>query len=162
MRVPGRGLTTMLKDQVVSMVDAAARAGLSRLELSQQEFSIKLSRGSPSGSQPPLETRSPVTQIVQSEARISMAELKASVEKVHAPMSGVVHFTPSPGEPFFVEPGGKVEPGSTLCTIEAMKLFTPVQSVKSGVVDKILVKSGQEITAGDVLMLIMTGEPPDV
>ena len=45
---------------------------------------------------------------------------------VCAPMFGVVHLTPAPGEAPFVKLGDAVEEGQVLCTIEAMKMFNAI------------------------------------
>ena len=62
---------------------------------------------------------------------------------VRAPMFGVVHLTPAPGEPPFVQPGDTVEEGQVLCTIEAMKMFNAIESELSGAVLEILVTPGE-------------------
>jgi len=46
--------------------------------------------------------------------------------KVISPMTGIYYATPSPNEPEFVKVGDKVSLSSTLCQVEAMKLFTHI------------------------------------
>jgi len=46
--------------------------------------------------------------------------------KVISPMTGIYYSTPSPNEPEFVKLGDKVSISSTLCQVEAMKLFTHI------------------------------------
>jgi acetyl-CoA carboxylase biotin carboxyl carrier protein len=71
-----------------------------------------------------------------------------------APMFGVVHLTPAPGEPPFVNVGDAVEEGQVLCTIEAMKMFNAIEAEFKGTVVEILVKPGNEVEAGQALLRI--------
>ncbi|MBB3612689.1 biotin/lipoyl-containing protein [Rhizobium sp. BK602] len=73
---------------------------------------------------------------------------------VTAPISGLLHRSPSPGAPSFVEAGDRVEPGQGLCIIEAMKVFSTVSAPKGGSVLRILVSDGEEVEAGQSLMEI--------
>jgi acetyl-CoA carboxylase biotin carboxyl carrier protein len=73
---------------------------------------------------------------------------------VCAPMFGIVHLTPTPGEPPFVGVGDAVEEGQALCTIEAMKMFNAIESEFKGNVVEILVRPGDEVEAGQPLFRI--------
>jgi len=76
-----------------------------------------------------------------------------------APLYGVVHLQPTPGEPPFVQPGQAVEPGQTLCVIEAMKVFNEVRADADGVIEAVLVASGEEVEGGQALFRIHRGQP---
>jgi acetyl-CoA carboxylase biotin carboxyl carrier protein len=69
-------------------------------------------------------------------------------------MFGIVHLTPAPGEPSFVNVGDTVEEGQVLCTIEAMKMFNAIESEFKGTVTQILVNPGDEVEAGQPLVRI--------
>ncbi len=47
-------------------------------------------------------------------------------------MVGTFYRAPSPGSPAFVEVGDTVEPGQTLCILEAMKLMNEVKAEHEG------------------------------
>jgi len=68
-----------------------------------------------------------------------------------APLYGVVHLQPTPGEPPFVQAGQAVRAGQTLCVIEAMKVFNEVRAERDATVEAVLVRSGQEVEAGQAL-----------
>ena len=53
-----------------------------------------------------------------------------------------------------VNVGDKVETGSTLCVIEAMKMENDIQAEWDGVVEEIFVEPGDAVSAGDALMVI--------
>jgi len=68
----------------------------------------------------------------------------------------VFYRSPAPGAPPFVEEGDLVEPGQTVCIIEAMKLMNEIKSHVRGKVKKILVDNGQAVEFGQKLFLIET------
>ena len=69
-----------------------------------------------------------------------------------APLYGVVHLSPGPGEPPFVVPGQNVSAGQTLCVVEAMKVFNEVRAEQDATIVEVLVESGQEVDADQPLM----------
>jgi acetyl-CoA carboxylase biotin carboxyl carrier protein len=71
-----------------------------------------------------------------------------------APMVGTFYRTPSPDSPSYVEVGDRVEPGKTVCIIEAMKLFNEIESEIKGEIVKILVETGQPVEYGQKLFLV--------
>lgn len=48
-------------------------------------------------------------------------------EFINAPMPGVFYRSAAPDEPFFVNDGDVVSAEDTICLIEAMKIFNPIQ-----------------------------------
>lgn len=75
-----------------------------------------------------------------------------AARELQAPLYGVVHLQTAPGEPPLVAAGQAVRTGQTLCVIEAMKVFNEVRAEHDGVVDAVLVRSGQEVEAGQPLL----------
>jgi acetyl-CoA carboxylase biotin carboxyl carrier protein len=69
-------------------------------------------------------------------------------------MFGIVHLTPSPGDAPFVQVGDRVAEGQVLCTIEAMKMFNPVECDCQGTVSEVLVSPGSEVESGQPLFRI--------
>jgi acetyl-CoA carboxylase biotin carboxyl carrier protein len=73
---------------------------------------------------------------------------------VKSPMVGSFYRSPSPGAKPFVEVGQSVSVGDTLCIIEAMKLLNEIEADQSGVINAILVESGQPVEYGQPLFVI--------
>ena len=71
-----------------------------------------------------------------------------------SPMTGTFYIKPSPDAPAFVKVGDRVAKGQPVCIIEAMKTFNEIESELSGVIEKILVTSGQPVEAGQKLFLV--------
>jgi len=75
---------------------------------------------------------------------------------VTAPMVGTFYRAAKPDAPPFVSEGDIVEPGQTVCIIEAMKLFNEIQSEVRGRVVRILVDNASPVEYGQSLMLVDT------
>jgi len=73
---------------------------------------------------------------------------------VSSPMVGTFYASPNPDSKPYVEIGSKVSVGDTLCMIEAMKIFNQVEAEVSGVVKKILKRSGDPVEFGESLCVI--------
>jgi acetyl-CoA carboxylase biotin carboxyl carrier protein len=78
----------------------------------------------------------------------------ASVEEVKSPMVGTFYLRSRPDAPDFVEKGAVVEPGQTLCIIEAMKLMNEIEAEKKCRVVEILVGEGEAVEYGQPLFRI--------
>ena len=81
-----------------------------------------------------------------------------SIYKVTAPLVGVYYDSPSPDQPKFVSVGDRVEVGTELCLIEAMKVFSPIPSEVAGTVVSIDVKNADLVSEGQVIMRIKLEE----
>jgi len=51
-----------------------------------------------------------------------------------------------------VSPGDSVVLGQDLCVLEAMKMKNAIRAGKAGVIDHIMVTSGQQVNQGEILM----------
>ena len=98
---------------------------------------------------------------------LDMLRIEDSDElKVLSPSTGVFYLTPSPTEPEYVNVGDTVSVGDTLCQLEAMKMFTPVNlnTFASDIgelypdgrytISRINLTSGQQVNEGDLLFVI--------
>jgi biotin carboxyl carrier protein len=50
-----------------------------------------------------------------------------------------------------VKAGDHVEAGQGLLVVEAMKMQNEIRSPKTGIIERVLAKEGQTVTAGEVL-----------
>ena len=73
---------------------------------------------------------------------------------ITSPMVGTFYRAPAPGAPPFVEVGKQINPGDTLCIIEAMKLMNEIEAEHSGRITKVLIEDGQPIEFGQTLFLL--------
>lgn len=73
---------------------------------------------------------------------------------IESPMVGTYYSASSPDAPPFVQSGAVVRADSTVCVIEAMKVFTDIPAGLSGTIVEILVKNGQPVEFGQPLFRI--------
>jgi acetyl-CoA carboxylase biotin carboxyl carrier protein len=76
------------------------------------------------------------------------------VKHVTAPLTGVFYRASSPDTEAFVNVGDRVEVGSALCILEAMKLFNEIQSDFAGTVVRIIPENGELVSQGEDLFWI--------
>lgn len=73
---------------------------------------------------------------------------------VPSPLAGVFYRSPRPGAEPFVQVGDEVEPGQTLCIIEAMKLLNEITAEIPARVAAILVDSGLVVEPNQPLLYL--------
>jgi acetyl-CoA carboxylase biotin carboxyl carrier protein len=73
---------------------------------------------------------------------------------VRSPMVGTFYRSASPDAKSFAEVGDVVSEGSTICIIEAMKMFNEIKSDISGKIVKVLVENGQPVEYNQPLFLV--------
>ena len=74
--------------------------------------------------------------------------------EVLSPMPGTFYRAPSPDDPPFVKEGDFIKKGDPLCIIEAMKIMNEIEAEDIGVIQKILVESGQAVEFNQPLFII--------
>ena len=77
---------------------------------------------------------------------------------VLAPLVGTFYGAAQPGSKPFVEVGSTVEPGETVCIVEAMKMMNEVAAGEGGKVAEIVAENGEWVEFEQVLMYL---EPAD-
>ena len=73
---------------------------------------------------------------------------------IESPMVGTFYAKPSPEKPSFVSVGDTVGEDSTVCLIEAMKIFNEIKAGQSGTVAKMLIENGDAVEFGQPMLLI--------
>ncbi|WP_425331816.1 acetyl-CoA carboxylase biotin carboxyl carrier protein [Pseudomonas syringae] len=140
-----------------SKSDLMAESDLSELSLCEGDAQLRLLREPAqvaNRANPAFSTAQ--TMPVARPVSAAQASTTAAVQQTQACASlyGVLHLTPAPDQPPFVEIGTSVEVGQTLAVVEAMKMFHPVKAEAAGVVTAILVANGEEVQAGQALFSI--------
>jgi acetyl-CoA carboxylase biotin carboxyl carrier protein len=82
------------------------------------------------------------------------ADPDAGLHIVKSPIVGTFYDAPSPGSEPFVKVGDKVEVGTVLCIVEAMKLMNEIESDAAGEVVRIMPAIGQPVEYGQPLFAI--------
>ena len=97
---------------------------LAEVYLRNGEITLRVRRESPGETIP-----SGVSQPApSSSAATPLPTVHEDGESIKAPMPGVFYRSAAPDEPFFVNEGDLVAGEDTICLIEAMKIFNPIQA----------------------------------
>ncbi|HHR0800842.1 acetyl-CoA carboxylase biotin carboxyl carrier protein [Enterobacter roggenkampii] len=149
--------------KIKKLIELVEESGISELEISEGEESVRISRVAPAASFPVMQQAyaAPVQQPALSAAvapaaaeAAPAAAAEISGHIVRSPMVGTFYRTPSPDAKAFIEVGQKVNVGDTLCIVEAMKMMNQIEADKSGTVKAILVESGQPVEFDEPLVVI--------
>lgn len=134
--------------KIKALIDLLNSSSLSALELAEGEHTLRLER---QGGAVPLVSAASATS-APAVAPVAQAPSGASGHVIHAPMQGILHLTPAPGEPPFVQVGDEIRAEQVICVIEAMKMFNTVEADATGRVAEILVVPGTEVKLGQPLL----------
>ena len=149
--------------KIKKLIELVEESGISELEISEGEESVRISRAAPAASFPVMQQAyaAPVQQPALSAAvapaaaeAAPAAAAEISGHIVRSPMVGTFYRTPSPDAKAFIEVGQKVNVGDTLCIVEAMKMMNQIEADKAGVVKAILIESGQPVEFDEPLVVI--------
>jgi acetyl-CoA carboxylase biotin carboxyl carrier protein len=143
--------------KVKKLIELVEESGIAELEISEGEESVRISRY-PDKAQvshgPPQEAPIQIPAAPPADAAQSVAEAVSSGVEVTAPMVGTFYGGPTPGSKSFVEIGTEVNPGDTLCIIEAMKMMNQIESEVTGRIVSILAENGDPVEFGQPLFII--------
>ena len=101
----------------------------------------------------PAAVKEPVSAAVAAETPPA-APPREGLVGVECPMTGTFYRAPAPDAPPFVEVGGRVGAGDTVCLVDVMKLFTSVPAGVAGTVVEICAENEARVEAGQPLMWI--------
>ena len=73
---------------------------------------------------------------------------------IKSPMVGTFYRTPSPDADPFIRVGDRVEEGTVVCILEAMKVMNEIQAETSGEIAEVLVENGEPVEFGQPLFLL--------
>ena len=145
--------------KIKKLIELVEESGISELEISEGEESVRISRNSPVSAAPiqyaaapaPVAAAAPAAAPVAAEAA---APAVPAGHQVLSPMVGTFYGAPSPDAKPFVKVGQSVTAGETLCIVEAMKMMNQIEADKSGVVTAILLEDGQPVEFDQALVII--------
>jgi acetyl-CoA carboxylase biotin carboxyl carrier protein len=145
--------------KVKKLIELLEESGISEIEISEGEESVRISRypkpGAITMAQPMMMPASAAPPPAPPAAASPAPAAPVSRgQQVTAPMVGTFYTGPAPGAKPFVEIGTEVRPGDTLCVIEAMKMMNQIESEVAGRVVSILVENGSPVEFGQVLFVI--------
>ncbi len=129
--------------EIKTLIDAMAASGLSEMEFSRDGWTLRMVRAGRRVEAPEL-PQTPAAPAPDTDTGIQTA-----------PLAGVLHLTPSPGEPPFAPVGAQIAVGATVAIIEAMKVFIEVKAEVAGIVQAVLASAGSDVAAGQALFRLV-------
>ena len=150
--------------KVKKLIELLEESGISEIEISEGEESVRISRYPNPGTvsvqtlqHPPMlaPPAAPApAPAASAEPAAAPPPPAARGQQITAPMVGTFYSGPAPGAKPFVEIGTEVKPGDTLCVIEAMKMMNPIEAETAGRVVSILVENGSPVEFGQALFIV--------
>ncbi|MDR3310391.1 MAG: acetyl-CoA carboxylase biotin carboxyl carrier protein subunit [Oscillospiraceae bacterium] len=132
--------------QLAELLEASSLASLT---YEDADFKLALSKNAPQAAGAP-----PAEPPEQSAPQAAAANRVT----VTAPVVGTAYRARGPGLPPLVNAGGRVKRGDALCVVEAMKMFSDIESPCDGTVAEIAFEDGALAEYGAVLVILETGE----
>ncbi len=132
---------------------------LGEVDLQQGEQSIRIRRGAEGGvplvTAAPVAAPAPAAAAAPAEAAPAAAD-DANIAIVKSPMVGTFYTSSSPEAAAYVKVGDPVGPDTTVCIIEAMKVFNEIPAETSGKIVSVLVENGDPVEFGQPLFKVNT------
>lgn len=162
-------------DKIQALLDFISKSGLDEVKIETDDFSLKVKKStSPKIHQNIIQTPGaamphdstglvaatpPPAPPGATENASDKVELeKTTVDNHHvpikSPMIGTFYQAANPDAEPFIKVGDKVNPGKTVCVVEAMKLFNEIESEVSGTVVEILVEDASPVQYDQPLFLV--------
>ncbi len=143
-----KDLVDLVADSRVTEIELVE--GETRIRIHREPLRVEIGAAIPrAGSNAP-----PRARRLAQPASSSAAQDQVRDPFIAAPFFGLLHLTPSPGAPSFVQVGERVRRGQKLALIEAMKVFNTIECDRDGVLGAILVEAGDEVELGQKLFRI--------
>ena len=139
------------------LVELMKEHDLSEIDLQQGEMRIQLRRSA-------AEAHPLAAPVVVASAKPEPAAEQSTPPKadngtlIKSPMVGTFYTAADPESPPFVKVGDHVGPDTTVCIVEAMKVFNQIPAEVSGRIIAVLVENGASVEFGQPLFKVETGE----
>lgn len=139
------------------------RYDLSSVDLADGQVQIRLRRRGPEvvsammAPPSPMMAAPPSAPPPTAAAAPTPASTAPAAEKtivIESPMVGTYYTSRAPDAPPLVTVGSVVHPGTIVCIIEAMKVFTDIPAGVSGTIVEVLTKNGQAVEYGQPLFRV--------
>jgi acetyl-CoA carboxylase biotin carboxyl carrier protein len=145
--------------KVKKLIELLEQSGISELEISEGEESVRISRHPRMGMQAPAAVAAPMVHAMPAAPAMPATAAGEHTPRndehtVTSPMVGTYYASASPGAKAFVEIGSEIKVGQILCIIEAMKMMNQIESDKAGRVTAVLAKNGEPVEFGQPLFII--------
>jgi acetyl-CoA carboxylase biotin carboxyl carrier protein len=151
-------------NEIQDLIKFVAKSGVTEVEIEQKDFKITIkAEGKIRAAEQPIIVQAaapaalpvaPVAAPAPSAPAPAPSSDDSKYITVKSPMIGTFYRSPGPDKDSFVNVGDTISKGSTLCIIEAMKLFNEIESEVSGKIVKVLVDDASPVEYDQPLFLV--------
>ncbi|MCH8991914.1 MAG: acetyl-CoA carboxylase biotin carboxyl carrier protein [Acidobacteria bacterium] len=147
-------------DKLRELVEMMEEHGLTEISLKRGDEKVSLKRGVldvvptvPVGTAP----QTVVTAASTESSDAAATQDAAGIVEIKSPTVGTFYAAPTPDDPSFVTVGSKVQADTTVCIVEAMKVFNQIPAEVNGTISEILVANGDAVEFGQPLFKVRLG-----
>lgn len=154
-------------NEIQDLIKFVSKSGVSEVEIEQKDFKIVIKTDSkksapvqqvihaaPIAAAPVIAATPQVTTQVETPKTATAANENANLVTIKSPMIGTFYRQSGPDKPIFVNVGDSIKKGTTICIIEAMKLFNEIEAEISGKIVKVLVDDASPVEYDQPLFLV--------
>lgn len=128
-------------EDVGRLVDLLRDSGLGEIQVRRGDLEITVK----ARQEVPVTQAVPRVEVQPAPEPVAGDPGRDGLHAVRSPLVGTFYRTPAPGEDVYVEVGDRVEPGQTLCIVEAMKLMNEIPADVSGEVVEVLAENASGV-----------------
>lgn len=160
--------------ELKELIELLKDSNLAEFNLKKEDFTLKIRTDKYTKSvnvAAPVASPAPVVSVTPSASEASATQAstgdsapggqennegaKASnLLEIKSPIVGTFYRSASPDKPAYIKVGDKVEQGSVVCIVEAMKLFNEIESEVSGTIVKVLIEDASPVEYDQPLFLV--------
>jgi len=156
--------------EILELIDKVSESGLGAVEVETSGVRLRIEgkpseqvivrEVAPAATHP---TTIPVPQQAVEAAQTTPGAIDKAEEPeedlhvITSPIVGTFYSSPNPEADPFVRVGDRINKGSVLCIVEAMKLMNEIESDVEGAIVKIFPQNGQPIEYGEKLFSVRLG-----
>lgn len=153
--------------EIQDLIKFVAKSGVSEVEIEQKDFKLTIKAedksakeerqiivqaAAPAPAAPAAPAPAPAAPAAPATPEATSDDSKYVTIK--SPMIGTFYRSPGPDKDAFVSVGDTISNGSTVCIIEAMKLFNEIEAEVSGKIVKVLVDDATPVEYDQPLFLV--------
>lgn len=136
--------------KIEKLIAFVGRSNVTELEFTEKGTTVRIFRDRGRG-EPVKEAESSSVTADIGQGKGAAVDVDETAGMVTAPVFGVLHVAPAPGDSPFVTVGDDVVEGQTLFIIEAMKVFNKIAAPHAGRIMRLTDVNGAEVEVGDML-----------
>jgi len=154
-----RRLIELMNDHDLQEMDL--RQGDMRIQLRRQGEAIVGAPAIAAAPAAPAPAPAPAAPVAPAAPAAPAAETPAAEDPntaiIKSPMVGTFYSAPDPDSDPYVKVGDPIGKETTICIVEAMKVFNEIQAEVAGTVTAVLVENGVPVEFGQPLFKVKTG-----